>query len=113
MIKYQECDTCQRYDITGFVPCADHGQHQLCPRCISAIIGASEEEIRAGLFTDYLDLRTTCLVHVSNTMLPSMDIPLNPDTAAAFAAGYMYRVRREQIALDNLDTVEEGDEPRA
>lgn len=107
MVQYQECDLCHNYDITGFMPCADHGHHQLCPKCTAAILGVSEEEIRELLMSEFCSLRAARLTQVAMTLLPQVGVAVNDDSIHGFAAGYMYRVTAERQALDNLDTQEE------
>ena len=107
MIQYQECETCGRYDITGFMFCADHGHHQVCPVCTAAILGVDEGEIRALLMSEFCGLQAARLTSVSFAMFSTLEIPCNNDTGRAFAAGYMYRVTSERQALDNLDTAQE------
>lgn len=45
-VKYQECDECRKYDITGYVECLGA---QLCPGCAGIFFMCSPDEVRKEL----------------------------------------------------------------
>ena len=46
MIKFQFCDLCGNWDITGTVACINK---QLCPDCGAKVFSAKPDEVRAML----------------------------------------------------------------
>ena len=50
MVKYQQCESCGIYDITGAITCM---AKQICPSCAAKLFNVPEADVRHSLMQKY------------------------------------------------------------